>query len=182
MKQALIVGVALAALLALPAAGWAQVKANYSGTWTFDQAKSDPPPARGGRGGRGGGRGGGAAVPASLTITQTASQITIDRAMPAGPMAPGATTSAVYKLDGSESTNALGDVFLSRSKVSWDGANLVITTVKDLGLGPNGQMSEDVKEVYSLADGVLAVTTTASSTPGPASGAQTRKLVYNKKM
>jgi hypothetical protein len=183
MKQALIVGVALAALLALPAVGWAQSKTNYSGTWTFDEAKSDPAPARGGRGGRGGGgRGGGGGVPASLTITQTASQITIDRAMPSGPMSPGATTSAIYRLDGSESTNALGDVFLSRSKVSWDGANLVITTVKDMGLGPNGQMSEDLKEVYSLADGVLTVTMTASSTPGPASGGQTRKLAYNKKM
>jgi hypothetical protein len=181
MKQLLVVGVAVAALLALPSAGWAQAKTDFSGTWTFDQAKSDPP-ARG-RGGRGGGRGGGGGVPASLTITQTASQITIDRAMPAGPMAPGATTSAVYKLDGSESTNALGDVFLSRSKVSWDGGNLVIATAKDLGLGPNGQMSEELKEVFNLAGGVLTVTTTSHNTPAPAGSVpQTRKLVYTKKM
>ena len=181
MKQALIVGVALAALLALPAAGWAQAKTNYSGTWTFDQAKSDPPPARGGRGGGGGGRGGGVSVPASLTITQTASQITIDRAMPPGPTAPGATTSAVYKVDGSESTNALGDVFLSRSKVSWDGAKLVIATVKDLGQGPNGMMSEDLKEIYSLDGGMLTVIATTHNTPSTPNGDQTRRLVYNKK-
>jgi len=181
MKQSVIVGVALAALVALPSIGWAQAKTNYSGTWTFDAGKSDPPPARG-RGGRGGGRGGGGGVPASLTITQTPTQITIDRAMPAGPMAPGATTSAVYRLDGSESTNALGDVFLSKSKVSWDGANLVITTVKDMGLGPNGQMSEDLKEVFSLDGGVLSLTTTARNTPSPAGSEQTRKLVYTKKM
>ena len=181
MKQSVIVGVALAALVALPSIGWAQAKTNYSGTWTFDAGKSDPPPARG-RGGRGGGRGGGGGVPASLTITQTPTQITIDRAMPAGPMASGATTSAVYRLDGSESTNALGDVFLSKSKVSWDGANLVITTVKDMGLGPNGQMSEDLKEVFSLDGGVLSLTTTARNTPSPAGSEQTRKLVYTKKM
>jgi hypothetical protein len=182
MKEALIVGVAVTALLALPSAGLTQAKTDFSGTWTFEQAKSDPPPARG-RGGRGGGgRGGGGTVPASLTITQTPSQITIDRAMPASPMAPATTTSAVYKLDGSESTNALGDVFLSRSKVSWDGPKLVITTAKDLGLGPNGQMSEDLKEIFSLDGGVLSVTTTARNTPSPAGSEQTRKLVYTKKM
>ena len=118
MKHALIMGVALAALVALPAAGWAQAKTNFSGSWTFDQAKSDPAPAQGRRGGGGaGGRGGGGGVATSLTITQTPTQITIERAM-----GPAGTTSAVYKLDGSESTNALGDVFLSRSKVSWEGA------------------------------------------------------------
>ena len=57
MKQALIMGVALAALVALPAAGWAQAKTNFSGSWTFDQAKSDPAPAQGRRGGGGAGRG-----------------------------------------------------------------------------------------------------------------------------
>ncbi len=179
MKHRLILGAAVAALVALPPAAWAQAKTDYSGTWTFDQTKSDPPPARGGRGG---GRGGGGAVPASLTITQTATQITIDRAMPANAMGPGATTSAVYKLDGSESTNALGDVFLSRSKVSWDGANLVITTVKDLGLGPNGPASEGLKEVFNLTGGVLTVTATTHNTPAAPSGDQTRKLGYNKKM
>jgi hypothetical protein len=182
MKHALIVGIAVTALLALPSVGSTQAKTDFSGSWTFDQTKSDPPPARG-RGGRGGGgRGGGGTVPASLTITQTPSHITIDRAMSAGPTMPATTTSAVYKLDGSESTNALGDVFLSRSKVSWNGATLVITTVKDMGLGPNGQMSEDLKEIFSLDGGVLSVTTTARNTPSPAGSEQTRKLVYTKKM
>jgi hypothetical protein len=176
MRHALITGVALAALVALPAAGWAQAKTNFAGSWTFDQAKSDPPPAQGRRGGGGGGRGGGGGVPASLTIEQTPTQITIERAM-----GPAGTTSAVYKLDGSESTNALGDVFLSKSKVSWEGANLVITTVKDMGQGPNGMMSEDLKEVYSLDGGMLTVVATTRVTPSTPNSARTRKLVYNKK-
>jgi hypothetical protein len=176
MKYALITGVALAALIALPAAGWAQAKTNFSGSWTFDQGKSDPPPAQGRRGGGGGGRGGGGGVPASLTIEQTPTQITIERAM-----GPAGTTSAVYKLDGSESTNALGDVFLSRSKVSWEGPNLVITTVKNQGQGPNGMMSEDLKEVYSLDGGVLTVVATMRTTPSTPNSDRTRKLVYNKK-
>ena len=176
MRQALIVGVALAALVALPAAGWAQAKTNFSGSWTFDQTKSDPPPAQGRRGGAGGGRGGRGGVATSLTINQTATQITIDRAM-----GPAAATSAVYKVDGSESTNLMGDVFLSRSKVSWDGAKLVITTVKDMGQGPNGMMSEDSKEVYSLDGGVLTIIATTHNTPSTPNGDQTRKLVYDKK-
>ena len=178
MKRILIIGVALAVLVALPAAGWAQGKTNFSGSWTFDQAKSDQPPARGrrGGGGGGGGRGGGAGVATELTITQTPTQITIERAL-----GPAGTTAAVYKIDGSESTNALGDVFLSRSKVSWDGAKLVIATVKDMGQGPNGMMSEDLKEVYSLDGVVLTVVATTHNTPSPPNGDQTRKLVYNKK-
>jgi hypothetical protein len=176
MRNALITAVALAALVALPAAGWAQAKTNFSGSWTFDQAKSDQPPAQGRRGGGAGGRGGSSGVPASLTIEQTPTQITIERAM-----GPAGTTSAVYKLDGSESTNALGDVFLSKSKVSWEGPNLVITTVKDMGQGPNGIMSENVKEVYSLDGGVLTLVTTMRVMPAVPNGDRTRKLVYNKK-
>jgi hypothetical protein len=177
MRHVLITGVALAALVALPAAGRAQAKTNFAGSWTFDSAKSDQPPAQGRRGGGGGGRGGGGGgVPASLTIEQTPTQITIERAM-----GPAGTTSATYKLDGSESSNALGDVFLSRSKVSWEGPNLVITTVKDMGQGPNGMMSEDVKEVYSLDGGVLTVVSTTSVKPAVPNGNRTRKLVYNKK-
>jgi hypothetical protein len=178
MRHALITGVALAALVALPAAGRAQAKTNFAGSWTFDQAKSDPAPAQGRRGGGAGygGRGGGAGVATSLTIEQTPTQITIERAM-----GPAGTTSAVYKLDGSESSNALGDVFLSRSKVSWEGPNLVITTVKDQGQGPNGMMSENSKEVYSLEGGVLTVTTTLQVMPSTPNSARTRKLVYNKK-
>jgi hypothetical protein len=176
MKQALILGVALAALVALPAAGWAQAKTNFSGSWTYDQAKSDPPPAQGRRGGGAGGRGGAGGVATSLTITQTPSEISIERSM-----GPAGTTSAVYKIDGSESTNALGDVFLSRSKVSWDGPKLVITTVKDMGQGPNGMMSEDLKEVYSLDGGMLTVIATTHNTPSTPGGDRTRKLVYTKK-
>jgi hypothetical protein len=173
MKPRLVAGIALAAIIAFPAAGWAQTKTNFSGTWTFDQTKSDPAPSRRGRGG--GGRGGGPPVPMTLTITQTPSQIMIDRTM-----GPDGLVSGVYKLDGSESTNAMGDVFLSRSKVSWDGAKMVITTSKDMGMGPDGPLAEDSKETYGLDGGVLTVTVSTHNNSVP-NGDQTRKLVYNKK-
>jgi hypothetical protein len=174
MKPALIVGIALAALVALPTAGRAQAKTDFSGTWTLDPAKSDAAPAQAGRGGRGG-RGGGGGIATSLTIQQTPAQITIERATGELP------TSAIYKLDGSESTNTLGDIFLSRSKVSWDGPKLVVTTAKSLGQNPNGMMSEDSKDVYSLDGGVLTIVTTMRITPSASNREQTRKLVYNKR-
>ena len=103
--------------------------------------------------------GGASAVPTALTVTQTATQITIDRTIGQG------ATSAVYKLDASESTNLHGDVFLSRSRVSWDGPKLVITTRKDMGLTPNGPMAEESKEVLSLEGGVLTIVSTTRVPP-----------------
>ena len=177
MRQILIV--AVAALVALPAGARAQAKPNFSGSWTLSQSGSAgaPPPSRGARGGGGGGRGGAGAVPQSLTITQTATQITIERAM-----AGGALTSAVYDLDGSESGNLLGDVFLSKSKVSWDSAKLVIATTKDFGEVASGGMTQEItKEVYSLEGDVLTVSMTLPGTAAMPAGGQTRTLVYNKK-
>ena len=171
MKRTLIAGVALAALVALPARNWAQAKTDFSGSWTFDASKSDAA-AAGGRRGGGGGRMGGGGPAAAMTVTQSPTHITIDRTVGQG------QTSAIYKLDASESTNLIGDVFLSRSRVSWDGPKLVITTRKDLGLTPTGPMAEESKEIFSLEGGVLTVVTT---TRIPPAGEQTRRLVYNKK-
>jgi hypothetical protein len=159
---------------------WAQAKPNFSGSWTLSQGGTVGAPgfARGARGGGGGGRGGGAgAAPQSLTVTQTGTQITIERTM-----AGGAVTSATYNLDGSDSGNLLGDVFLSKSKVSWDGAKLVIATTKDFGeVASGGITQENTKEVYSLDGAVLTVSTTLPGTPAMPAGGQTRTLVYNKK-
>lgn len=68
MKYALIA--AVVASLAAPSAALAQAKTDFSGTWTFDEAKSDPAPARaGGGGGGGGGRAQGPViVPGNYTV------------------------------------------------------------------------------------------------------------------
>jgi hypothetical protein len=179
MKKALFVAVAMAALVALPVASWAQAKPDFSGSWAMDPAKSDPAPARGGGGAPGGGGGGGGqrggggrggGVAMQLTIKQTATQLTIDSAMGQG------TQTAVYKLDGSESTNTMGQGE-AKSKAMWDGAKLVITTSQAVN-GPNGAMTIDSKVTYSM-DGASLVLDTSRTTPA---GAQNRKLVYNKGM
>jgi hypothetical protein len=171
MKQALIGAVAIAALVAVPALSQAQTKPSFAGSWTLNQEKSDPAPARGGGGGgggRGGGRGGG--VAAQMSIKQTAAELTIDRTMGQG------NQTSVYKLDGTESTNStgFGD---AKSKAAWDGSKLVITTNQTMqGRGGGDPISIEVKETYSMDGGVLTVERT-QTTPG---GTNTRKLVYDK--
>ena len=118
----------MAAVMALPRVVLAQAKPDFSGTWTFDEASSDPPPARMGgfgRGDRGGGdrRGGdragrgpggrmGGFTASAMTIKQTGAQISIERTTPMG------AQTAVYKLDGSESVNdtPMGKASQSRQK------------------------------------------------------------------
>jgi hypothetical protein len=165
MKRALIVAVALAAVVAMPMTSWAQAKPDFSGKWTLDEAKSDPAPARAGGGG---GRGGAGGTAASMAIKQTAAELTIDRVMGQG------TQTAVYKLDGSESVNAMGQG-QAKSKASWNGATLVIATSMTMTT-PNGEMTMESKETYSVSAGLLTIET-SRNTPN---GAQTRKLVYTK--
>ena len=170
MKYALMA--ALVLFVALPRVALAQAKPDLSGTWTFDEAKSDPAPARagggaGGGGGRGGGRMGGA-PPTAMTIKQTAGELTMDRTT-----AQGAQT-VVLKLDGSESTNTVG-MGPAVSKAVWDGPRLVVTTTQTVQ-GRGGEITIDSKEIYSVAGDTLTIETTRT-TP---MGAVTRKLIYTK--
>ena len=168
-----VVVVALAAALAVPALVLAQAKADLSGTWTFDEAKSDPAPGPpggggGGRGGAGGGRMMGGGTPSQLVIKQTGAEVTVERTLPNG------VQTAVYKLDGSESVNKMG-MGEARSKATWDGANLVITGKQAMST-PQGDVEIDSKEVYSVSGSTLTVTTTRTTPRGE----NTRKLVFNK--
>ena len=169
MKHALMA--ALVFCIALPAAVLAQAKTDFSGTWTFDEAKSDPAPARaggggGGGGGRGGGRGGAPAT--AMTIKQTAGELSMDRTTAQGPQA------AVYKLDGTESTNTIG-AGPATSKAMWDGARLVITTTQTVQ-GRGGEVTITSKEIYSVSGNILTIETTRTTPAGD----QTRKLIYTK--
>ncbi len=162
----------LALATALVAMTAAQAKPDFSGTWTFDEAKSDPAPARGGGGGgggggRGGGRMGGAPATA-MTIKQTASELSMDRTT-----AQGAQT-VVYKLDGSESKNTIG-MGPATSKAAFEGSKLVIATTQTVQ-GRGGEITIDSKEIYSV-DGTTLTIETTRNTPA---GAQTRKLIYTK--
>ena len=160
MKRVMLMALMTAVILPFPAR--AQTKADFSGTWTLDTAKSDPPPQ--GRGGGGGGGGG------TQTIKQTANELSITSEGRGGPQ------TLVYKLDGSESTNQVmgrGGAQTVKSTAKWDGSSLVIETTRDF----NGT-AITTKEVRRLDSGgkEMHVETTAQ-TPN---GEQKRKVVYTK--
>ena len=163
----------IAIVVALVATAAAQAKPDFSGTWTFDEAKSDPAPARagggggGGGGGRGGGRMGGAPATA-MTIKQTPAELSMDRTTAQGQQ------TAVYKLDGSDSTNTIG-MGPATSKASWDGSRLVITTTQTVQ-GRGGEITINSKDIYSVQGSTLTIETTRT-TPG---GEISRKLIYTK--
>jgi hypothetical protein len=165
---------ALVVSMAFPTALLAQAKTDFSGTWTFDEAKSDPAPARaggggGGGGGRGGGRMGGAPATA-MTIKQTATELSMDRTMAMGPQ------TVVLKLDGTDSTNTIG-MGPATSKAVWDGPRLVVTTTQTMqGRGGGGEITITSKEIYSVSGNVLTIETTRTTPMGD----QTRKLIYTK--
>ena len=145
----------LAVALAVPSMAFAQAP-NFSGKWIQDMEKSDPP--MGGRGPAG---------PQNLTITQTATEFTIERETPNG------VTKTVYKLDGTESVNAGGRGGEVKSKSAWDGSKLVTKYSRTMG-----EVTVDVTETRSLeADGTLTV---VSVTKGAPQGDMTRKVVFKK--
>ena len=163
-----IIAIAVALAIAVPALTFGHAKTDFSGTWSFDEAKSDPAAGPGGGGG-GGGRGGArVGPPTKLVIKQTAGEVTIEQTLPNG------AQTVTYKLDGSESVNklAMGE---SKAKASWDGANLVIAGKQSIST-PQGDFEIDMKDVYTLANGVLTIATTRVTPRGET----TRKLVYNK--
>ena len=124
-------------------------KIDFSGKWIQDMDKSDPAPA-----GRGGG--GGAANPQQITITQTPTELTIERTMGQN------VQKTVYKLDGSESTNAMGRGGDVKSKTNWDGPKLV---TKYQRTGQDGSTT-DVSETRTLeADGTLKLVTVNGTNP-----------------
>ena len=145
----------LAFVLALPALAIAQTP-NFSGKWIQDMEKSDPP--MGGRGPAG---------PQSVTITQTATDFTIERETPNGVM------KTVYKLDGSESVNAMGRGGEVKSKSAWEGGKLVTKYSRTMG-----ETTVEVTETRSLeADGTMTVVTAMKGGP---QGDMTRKAVFKK--
>jgi hypothetical protein len=159
--------IVFALALAMPIAAWAQAKPDFSGTWTMNAEKSDPPPQ-----GRGGGGGGGRGPAGPITIKQTGTELSV---MSEGRQGPQTLT---YKLDGSESTNQMmgrgGAATTVKSKAKWDGSSLVIETTQDMGGTPvtstaKRRLDNDGKDMI-----------VETSTTGGPNGPMTRKVVYTK--
>ena len=159
MRRALLF--AMLGAVILPFTTSAQGKPDFSGTWTMDAAKSDPAPA--GRGGGGGGA-------ATLTIKQTATELSIQSEGRQGPQ------TMTYKLDGSESKNeqmGRGGAMTVVSKAKWDGSSLVIDTTRDIQ-----GMSITTHEVRKLDNGGKEMK--VESTTQTPQGEIKRNVVYTK--
>ena len=158
------VGVIAAAILAVATLAWAQ-KPDFSGTWTLDPAASEGGAGGapgGGGGGRGGGRGG---LGQGGTVKQTADALTVERTMGENKV------TSTYKLDGSESKNAMmgrgGQSVESVSTAKFDGQALVITTKMDMGNGP-----QESTQKWTVSGSTLTIETTNAR--------GTQKMVYKK--
>ncbi len=166
MKRAVFSG--LAAAFVLTGMVFAQAKPDFSGTWTLDPAKSEM--GGPGRGMGGGGMGGGGMMggPMTVTIKQTAADLTIERKMGDQMM------TATYKLDGSESVNKGMRGNDVKSTAKWDGSNLVITSTQENQQGGAMQSTE----VRSLSpDGKTMTVEMTRQTPR---GEMKQKMVFNK--
>jgi hypothetical protein len=148
-RRFVFLAILLAIALAVPTLAQAQ-KADFSGKWIQDMEKSDQP-----QGGGGGGRG--PAGPQQITITQTATEITLERTMGQN------VQKTVYKLDGTESANAMGRGGEVKSKTTWDGDKKLVTKYQRAG---QDGTTTDVTETRSLeADGTLKLVTVNGSNP-----------------
>ena len=158
MRHAL--AIVLLAGVALPSAAAAQVAPALAGTWTLNQEG-------GGRGGRGGIPG--VPIATEVTIRLTPADVTVDT----NTGSAHTVQTAVYKLDGSETTvpGPLG--WTVKARAASKDSTLVVNTTRSLE-GPNGPIGAEIIDVYSVSGNVLTIERTQ--------GRNKQKLVYNRKL
>ena len=152
MKRSLSI---LAVLVLVAAAGAAQDKPNFAGTWKL----ADPPQPE-------------MFMASQIVVSQDATLLTV---VITGQMGEFKTT---YKLDGSASQSPLdfqGTTIDRTTKMAWNENKLTLTSLSDM----NGQAAE-FKSVISLgADGSMVVESTFPDFQG-GGGPITQKAVYKK--
>src|SRR2546428_13626254 len=129
---------AFGAVLAMSIVMVAQTHPDLSGTWTFDETRSTGITDGNGR----------MIASTTIVIGQTPVEIRIERAALLQ-----STRLSVYALDGGENTTTDANG-TTRSRAAWNGDTLVVTSRRTYP-GPQGPITLDTKEVYSLKDGVL---------------------------
>ena len=143
------------AIASSPAA--AQVDTALAGTWTL-----------GGEAGRGG-RGAVPGVPVAtrLVIKVAPGQVTVD----SNTGSAESIQTAIYKLDGSETTvpGPLG--WTVKAKAAWKDSALVVSTVRSLE-GPNGPIGAEIIDVYTVSGDALTIERTQ--------GRNKQKLTYKR--
>ena len=158
MKRLLIV---LSLALGVHAVTLAQAQPDFSGTWRYNQGKSNPNTA---------GNTPNIAFPSQIVVKQTATEISVDstsvRQQP---------VSAVYKLDGSKVTVQAPPGISETGEAKIDGGNLVITSRRSFS-SPAGDIVNDFKEVWTLTGNTLTIVKTRTQS----GDSITEKAVYDK--
>ncbi len=155
--------VALALIVAVAAVPSAQNSPSFSGTWKLSQADPPVPAGRGGGGARGGGISGPLAdtilaqAPETMTITQSASQLTVQIG----------AAKAVYSIDNATKSDKEGDVNALKTRAHWEGGKLHLHYKQGMNWG---------RDILSLSGSTLTVVRDLES------GGQstTRTLTYAK--
>ena len=142
----------------------AQVDPGLAGNWTLS---SD-----GGRGGLEGGRGGRGGIPGvpiatKLAIKVAPGEIIVDTNTGSAE----SMQTAVYKLDGTETTvpGPLG--WTVKAKAAWKDGALAVNTVRSLE-GPNGPLGAEIVDVYTVSGDMLTIERTQ--------GRNKQKLAYKR--
>jgi hypothetical protein len=160
MTRFLIV-VSVAFALGAQAAALAQARPDFSGTWRFNQGKSDPSIA---------GNTPNIPFPSQIEAKQTATDISVlNTSVRQQPV------SGVYKLDGSKVTVQAPEGITETGEAKFDGAKLVITSRRSFS-SPAGDVVVDFKEIWSLAGNVLTI----EKTRVQSGDSTTQKAVYDK--
>jgi hypothetical protein len=158
MKRLLIV---LSLALGVHAVTLAQTRPDFTGTWRYNQGKSNPNTS---------GNTPNIAFPSQIVVKQTATEISVDstsvRQQP---------VSAVYELDGSKVTVQAPSGISETGEARIDGGNLVITSRRSFS-SPAGDIVNDFKEVWTVTGNTLTIVKTRTQS----GDSITEKAVYDK--
>ncbi|MBK7628409.1 MAG: hypothetical protein IPJ16_14625 [Bacteroidales bacterium] len=141
-----------------------QGAANFSGTWAFNESKSNL------------GEGGGRMVSQTIVIVQDATTFSLERAF-TGQDGTERKMTEKYTMDGKESVNPVFNT-QKKSKAVWSADQKVFTVSSVLVFEMNGESTEiKTTEVYKLSGNEMTIDS-QSTTP---MGERKATLVYTKK-
>ena len=159
-------GLFIALSLLFSAAIYAQSSANFSGTWSYNESKSNL------------GGGGTRMISSILVISQGEESLNLERTF-TGQNGEERKMSENYKLDGKESVNPIFNTS-KKSTVKWSSDKKSLTISSVMVFEMNGEQNEiKTVEVYSLADS--GATLSIDSQSVSSMGERKAMLIYDKK-
>ena len=164
---------AVVMLVTLGASGVAAQTTDFSGTWTFDAARSQGAPTLPSIAGSGvntaqsrsaGGRAGQFDPATGRVLTDIAFNKLTVKQTPTDLFVAFAGLELVYKLDGSKNNiSAAGRAGFPRGQVAWDGPKLVITAADSVYVGQGQYRELPSKEIWSLDGNTLTIDKTETT-------------------